>query len=182
MTFRSSSLWSPSRARTLAIVACASLVSVAACSSGSSSPAGGGDASSNDAGIVADGALDTGIDASPPNGCSAADFAANDHTADADARVIQGPTDATATQYTPHCMRIRVGQTVTWKSDFTHHPLDVKYMADRDASADASTTVVIGGPDGSNDIETVTPGQTGLLLFNCDAHPTVMFGAVDIVP
>ena len=169
-----------------ATLAVALLGALAACSSGSSSPAGGGDASTNDAGSIdgsiADGALDTGIDAAPPNGCSAADFAANDHTPDNDARIIQGPIDATAAQYAPHCMRIKVGQNVTWKSDFTHHPLNVTYVADRDASADASTVVVIGGPDGSNDIETVTPGQTGRLLFACDAHPAVMFGAVEIVP
>ena len=157
-----------------------------ACSSTSSSSSDGGlaeagDAASTDA--TADGAAsDAGTDAAV-NGCTEADFAANDHTAAADTRIVQAPNDALPLQFAPHCMRVKVNQTITWQGDLADHPISyVVKAASGTAAPDAASLFVVGLPDGSPNQNTATMGQAGTIAFKCDNHPTVMFGAVQVVP
>lgn len=126
------------------------------------------------------GPSDAAADAGPGpiNGCTSADFAANDHTAPADSRIIQAPNDVTPAQYLPHCMRVKVEQLVTWQGDLADHPLELVLHAD---GPDAGS-FTIGAPDGSPDGTTVIAHQSGTLAFKCRVHPSTMFGAVQIVP
>jgi plastocyanin len=157
-----------------------------ACSSSSSSPGDGGLAEAGDAttplDAASDGApADAGEDASV-NGCTPADFAANDHTAAGDPRVIQAPNDATPAQFLPRCMRVKVNQTVTWQGDLADHPISYTITARAGGDAgDAGSTFVQGLPDGAPTQNTGTMGQPATIAFRCDNHPSVMFGAVDVV-
>ena len=128
-------------------IACAALA--LACSSSSS---GNGD--------------DAGTDAAVVNGCTAY----TDMTTGT--AVINGPTTAAAAQYSPNCIHVKVGQSVTWNSDFADHPL-----------------VAFGG-DSPNPIQSTATGTTvtfafpnaGTFGYHCGIHTTLMFGAVEVTP
>jgi len=127
-------------------IACAALV--AACSSSS----GSGE--------------DAGSDAAVVNGCTAY----TDMTTGT--AVINGPATAAAAQYSPNCIHVKVGQSVTWNSDFADHPL-----------------VAFGG-DSPNPIQSTATGTTvtfafpnaGTFGYHCGIHTTLMFGAVEVTP
>ena len=102
------------------------------------------------------------------NGCTVADFAANDLSAAGASRVITFPTTAAPAQYSKPCITIGVGQMVTWNGDFTLHPLE---QAGGDPSmwitpTLTGTTVSFGFPVG------------GTYGFECSFHPTLMKGAI----
>jgi plastocyanin len=107
------------------------------------------------------------------NGCTDAALAASDHTQPGDPRAITipGPGQAPA-QKVPACMTVKVGQSVTWNGGFTSHPLEPS-----------------GGDQGSP-IGLTTTGTTvsfafsapGTFGFHCANHPSVMLGAVRVVP
>ena len=121
--------------------------------------------------------------AGPVNGCSPADFAANDRTAEGAERVILAPDVPAPAQFTPHCMRVRIGQTVTWKGDLESHPISYKLVAtSRGGFGDAGSTFVVGDADGGATQNTAEAGEPMTISFTCDKHPTIMFGAVDVVP
>jgi plastocyanin len=123
---------------------------------------------------------DAGLDAGlPVNGCGESDFAANDHTADADPRIIAGPPGLTPQQYVPNCMRIKAGQTVTFTGDNVHHPVDTAQVSGPTPYPILTGSVPAG--DGGSDF-TVTISEPGVVRFNCDVHPTLMKGAIEIVP
>lgn len=174
--------------RLCVIAWCAGAVALgAACSSSSSSPSGAtGDAGDGDASTTADGAADAAVaDAAPAtvNGCTAADFEANDRTADAAERVILAPDVPAPAQFSPHCMRVRVGQTVTWKGDLTSHPISYKLASTADGGfGDAATVFVLGDADGGATQNTARADEPLTIAFTCDNHPSIMFGAVDVVP
>ena len=102
------------------------------------------------------------------NGCTAADFAANDLSAAGASRTITFPSTSAIAQYSKPCITIAVGQMVTWTGDFASHPL---VQAGGDASmwitpTGTGTTVSFGFPVG------------GTYGFECSAHPAVMKGAI----
>ena len=157
---------------------------IVACSSSSIGPS---TADTTDGGVdgfvpsdagASDAPVDTGP--GPINGCTPADFAANDHTAEADSRIIQAPTDMIPLQFSPHCMRVKVDQLVTWQGDVADHPLD--FALGTDGPDAGSFTGTLGAPDGSPDIDTIIAHQPGSIAFKCSNHPTIMFGAVQVVP
>jgi plastocyanin len=170
----------------VSFLAWCALGAVVACSSSSTtSPGGGGgDAGGGDAASDSGGPQDAGGDGNTSiSGCMPADFAANDHTATSDPRVIQAPIVATPAQFSPRCMRVKVGQTVTWQGDLASHPISYKITArDGSGGADGGTAFVIGAPDGAATMNTATGQQPMTIEFKCDSHPTTMFGAVDVVP
>jgi plastocyanin len=104
----------------------------------------------------------------PPvvNGCTSyTDMTANGGT-------IEGPKDFNPAQFSPNCVEIRAGQSVTWNVDFAAHPL------------------AASGGDSPSPIATTSSGTTvtfafpnaGVFGYHCLAHPTIMFGAVHVVP
>lgn len=116
------------------------------------------------------------------NGCTQADFDANDKSAlagDAGAagRTINFTTRM-VTQYTPPCMKIKAGQAVTWFSAdgkghaFGSHPLEA-------SGGDANSPITLLD-DG--DVGTFTFPTAGIFGFYCAMHSQDMFGAILVVP
>jgi plastocyanin len=139
---------------TFGIVVCSAFFSVLGCSSSSASPSGGADSGGGSSDSV--------------NGCTTADFAANDLTAQSNARVITFPTAAAPAQYQPACVTIAVGQSLTFNGSFTNHPL-VQAGGDPSVfitSTSTGTTATFGFPVG------------GTYGFQCSNHPSIMKGAV----
>jgi plastocyanin len=119
------------------------------------------------------GSSSSGPGGTPPlNGCSDATFTANDHTAAGDPRAISFPAGQAPAQYSPSCMTIKVGQTVTWSGAFSLHPLEP-------AGGDASTPIALSASGTSVSFTFAAPGTFG---FNCANHPNVMFGAIRVAP
>ncbi len=116
-------------------------------------------------------------------GCTAADFAANDRTAEGAERVILAPDGPAPAQFSPRCMRVRVGQTITWQGDLASHPISYTIVATSGGgSREAGSTFVVGDPEGGATQNTALCGEPMTIAFTADDHPTIMFGAVDVVP
>ena len=97
-------------------------------------------------------------------------MAANDFRGN-DAVVVfaDGPSPA---QYTPNCLTISAGQTITFKGNFTYHPITGK-------GGDSPTPM----PDRRQGTELkVTFANAGIFGFECEFHPHVVFGAVAVYP
>lgn len=125
----------------------ASMLAVAGLSSCSSSSSG------NDAGVTVNG-CDTFTDATSGSA------------------TVNGPTGATPAQYSPNCVHIKTGQTVTFALDFTDHPMQP-----------------FGGDTPSPILETTsgtsvqfTFANAGTFGFQCEAHPGTMHGAIQVTP
>jgi plastocyanin len=67
-------------------------------------------------------------------------------------------------------MSIKVGQTVTWNGDFTDHPLEP-------TTDDNPITDVLSGTTA-----TTTFPAAGTFGYDCAMHPSMMFGAIQVVP
>jgi plastocyanin len=144
------------------------------CSSSSTTATDAGGAGS-DTGTPSDGGAETATDArldvgdaDQLNGCTAAIFSSNDHTAAADPRRITFPSGPVPDQFTPQCMTIRAGQSVTWTGAFESHPFAPfgGATATPIPSTSSGTTLSVAFPN---------PGEYG---FHCEFHPEVMAGAV----
>ena len=116
------------------------------------------------------------------NGCTPADFDANDQTmlagdAGAAGRTINFTTRM-VNQYAPPCMKIKAGQAVTWSSAdgkghaFASHPLEA-------AGGDSNSPITLLD-DG--DVGTFTFPKAGIFGFHCAMHSLDMFGAILVVP
>jgi plastocyanin len=147
-------------------------VACAACSSSSSSPTTDVDASTpEDSGPAADtGSPDASV--SPVNGCGPTQFAANDHSAANDPRAITFAPTATPMQFSPNCMSIKAGQSVTWTGDFTDHPFEPMPALDNDPIMEVT----------SGTTATVTFPVAGTFGYDCANHPSIMLGAIQVVP
>ncbi len=124
---------------------------------------GGQDSSTTDA------AADVVVDAGPQpvNGCTSF----TDGTATNDPRAITFPTGVTAAQYSPNCLKIKVGQSVTWNGAFPNHPL----MSSGGDSGGPITTTSTGTT------KSFTFNSTGTFGFACQFHSLSMFGAIQVV-
>jgi len=100
--------------------------------------------------------------------CSDAELDADDHL-ETGAEIVASQSVA---QYTPHCVRIRVGKTVRFTGPFERHPVS--------GNGEPGNPIpkVSTGTD-SGPITFTAPGTFG---FRCEDHPSVMFGAVKVVP
>lgn len=119
------------------------------------------------------------------NGCTGADFAENDRTAESAERIIRAPDDATPAQFSPHCMRVRVGQTITWTGELKSYSISYKLVSTTNGGFSNSagpTKFVIGDEDGGDTKETAEASEPMTISFTVADHPTTMFGAVDVVP
>ena len=85
---------------------------------------------------------------------------------------IDGPMDPNPAQYSPNCVRIKAGQSVTWNVDLSAHPLG--------AAGGTTPSPITATSTGTSVTFTFsTPGTYG---YHCMVHPTIMFGAVDVTP
>jgi len=83
---------------------------------------------------------------------------------------VTGPSGDNPAQYTPNCVQIAKGQSVTWNADFTAHPLQ----------ASGGTTPSPITTTSSGTTVSVTFPNAGTYGFECQAHPGIMFGAVEV--
>jgi plastocyanin len=113
---------------------------------------------SNDGGTDAGTGGDTNV--GTVNGCTS--FTAG--------TTVTGPSGDTPSQYTPNCISIAKGGSVTWNVDFTAHPLEVE----NGTSPSPITTT------SSGTTVTFTFPNAGTYGFNCQNHPSIMFGAVEV--
>ena len=135
---------------------------------------GGQDATGNDAATTdsgsdataSDSGTDSGGDAGLVNGCTT--FV--DMTADGG--VITGPNGPQPSQYQPNCVHIKTGQSVTWNSKFSNHPL-------QPSGGTTPTPITL-----TNTGTTVTFSfpNAGTFGYHCQVHPGMMFGAVEVTP
>jgi hypothetical protein len=146
---------------------------------------GGGTTSTGDDGGGASGD-DGGGATGNVNGCTAADFAANDMSAPSATRAITfGPSGQivivgrvpevlpiTPSQYTPNCMTISSTESVTWTGAFASLPL-----APSGGTNPTPITSVTTGTTTSFAFPT-----TGTFGFENPNAPTVMFGAILVIP
>jgi len=140
----------------LVTIAAVSLLGVSACSTSSSSPSSGTDGGGGGGG------------GETVNGCTAADFAAHDLSAQTASRVITFPTGAAPAQYSPACITIAVGQSVTWNGAFTNHPLE-------QSGGDTSMWITATNTGTTANFSFPVGGTYG---FHCSVHPSVMQGAI----
>lgn len=152
-------------------------VALAACSSESTSPtdtdagtSSGGDASTGTdsgggGGGGGGGGSDAGTDASvePVNACKT--FV--DRTDAGASRTITW--DFSISGAAERCMKIQVGQTVTWSGDFTAHPL---------VPQGGDTPNPVSGVDTATG--QVTFAKAGTFGYACSFHPA-MVGAIQVV-
>lgn len=170
-----------------ACVVCAALLPLACSTASSTSPADAsidaadaGDAFAPDAAVddvitSTDVLLDPLDDRTNYNDCTPYDFAMNDHTAPADPRIIGFPYDPAPAQYSPRCMKIKAGQTITWKGDFRFHPLVP-------AGGDVPSPITID-PMPSGTERAIAFPSAGFFGFECSTHGApAMYGAIFVVP
>jgi len=144
------------RAFTMVLLGCSTLY--LGCSNG-----GGG----NDAGPDSSGMDSSSMDSSTPvNGCTTF----TDDTATA--ATITGPTNSNPSQYSPNCVHIKAGQSVTWNADFTAHPLQAF-----GGTTPSPITVTSSGTTVS-----FTFPNAGTYGFQCQVHPSLMQGAIEVTP
>lgn len=77
-------------------------------------------------------------------------------------------------QYTNRCATVKVGATVTFSGSFKQHPL-------RAAGGDTPNPIPYTETDRPGDkLEVVMPA-VGTFGYECEFHPTLMFGAIRVV-
>lgn len=86
---------------------------------------------------------------------------------------ISFPTDAQPAQYTNRCIKVKFGTEVTFKGNFGAHPLE--------PAGGNTPTPIPTTPDVPNGILTVKMTNTGTFGFQCQVHPSMMFGAIQVV-
>jgi len=112
--------------------------------------------------------------------CTQADF---DKTAGAGGGDFTGfpgaditfPTTAGPAQYTNHCVKVKVGSQVTFAGSFVNHPLEAQ-------GGDTPSPIPTQSADVDGGAVVVTFTTKGTFGFQCNFHPTTMFGAVQVVP
>jgi plastocyanin len=158
--------------------------SVAACSDDDAQkPAagdgGGGDAAADGGGNSKDGGHSghdsAVVDSGPlPIRCTDDELAALDLT-DGGTLEITFELVANPKQYVNRCATVKAGSSVTFRGSFLQHPLE----AAGGDSPNPIPTVDENQPDNSLVVTFPTPGTFG---FQCVFHPSLMFGAIRVVP
>lgn len=88
---------------------------------------------------------------------------------------ISFPTAGAPAQYTNHCVKVKVGSKVTFAGTFSSHPLEP-------AGGDNPTPIPSQSTDPAGGAFTFTVATAGTFGFECAFHPTIMFGAIQVVP
>lgn len=123
------------------------------------------------------GAVEAGV---VVKGCAQADFDAppsangGDFTAQAGVE-ITFPTGAAPAQYTNSCAKVKAGSVVTFKGSFFNHPLEP-------SEGDAPSPITLQSTDPDSGSIAVTMPTKGTYGYDCMFHPSLMFGAIQVVP
>lgn len=109
------------------------------------------------------------------NDCAAMDYV--DRTGGADDRTV---TPRGSTSYSPRCMTIRAGQTVTFSMSFAAHPLSAGVPHGSSAGATTPSPILT---QRSGSSYAVTFASTGYFPFYCTTHGHLnMAGVVRVSP
>lgn len=106
--------------------------------------------------------------------CTAEELLANDKT-DGGAFEITFASGANPRQYDNRCVTVRVGSSVTFAGSFRQHPL-------QPAGGDSPNPIPFVDQEPPGGKLTVTMPTIGTFGFECTFHPTLMFGAIKVVP
>jgi plastocyanin len=132
----------------------------------------------SDADAPSDASEDVALDVSDAtpvtlNGCGQNSYV--DRGGAGDERRITFPMDVAPAQFSIPCMRVHVGQSIVFAGNFAAHPLEP-------SGGDSPNRFAFLAP-GANDSEKIVsfdvPGHFG---FDCSFHPSMMFGAVEVIP
>lgn len=145
----------------------------------------GADAADAEADAGPDAEVDAGSDASPDSGpdgglsanCTDVEFDANDQTAQA-LVTVTFPTGASPADYSPKCVKVKVGTIVRWSGSFASHPL--QNGGSIGSPIPAVTSVASDGGD-IGELEVTFPA-VGTFDYNCAIHGSAMPGSVRVVP
>lgn len=127
-------------------------------------------------------AVDAAIDqgAGEPVRCTQAEFDAVAGAEGGDYTAVASPIEITFApapmQYTPHCIKVKVGAVVTFKGKFSSHPLE------RKGGALPSPIPAMTSTDQAGDALALTMPRAATFGFQCNFHPGIMFGAIQVVP
>ena len=91
------------------------------------------------------------------------------------------PTGALPAQYTHHCIKVKLGDVVTFEGMFSFHPL-TSFGGDKPSPipVQQQTNPPVGA-SGKPELA-VTMSTAGNYGFRCAFHPGAMFGAIQVVP
>jgi plastocyanin len=135
---------------------------------------------------LADAAGDTAV-ASVIGQCHSTDFDApmsmatgGDYTS-ATSVAITFPTGGAPAQYTNRCIKVKVGTVVTFTGNFSAHPLE-QNGGDTPTPIPTIQSTNPGTDGGDMGSLPLTFGTAGTYGFECNFHPSIMFGAVEVVP
>lgn len=147
-----------------------------ACSSDTKPAATNGDAGGD--GATESGQADTSMAA--PIRCTQAEFDQKAGAGGGDFTSFGGadisfPTTSAPAQYINHCIKVKVGSNITFAGSFASHPL-VPSGGDTPTPIPSQSTDVDGGA-----VSFDVPNK-GTYGFQCGSHPSIMFGAIQVVP
>ncbi len=135
--------------------------------------------SAGDGGMISDGASDAGSnapDAGPTsslNGCTASTYV--DATAAGASRAVA----FTFFKYSPACLTIATGQSVTFSGDFYSHPLRAGGAPSAGGGAGPSQNPIASMNSGTT--ASFTFAQPGIYPYYCAAHENIgMYGAIHV--
>jgi plastocyanin len=135
--------------------------------------------SAGDAGMISDGTSDAGSNApdagptSSVNGCTASKYV--DATAAGASRAVA----FTFFKYSPACLTIATGQSVTFSGDFYSHPLRAGVAPSAGGGAGPSQNPISSVNGGTT--ASFTFAQPGIYPYFCAAHESIgMYGAIQV--
>jgi plastocyanin len=137
----------------------------------------GSDSSTGEGGPTDSSTATDAADASASPGCTDAELEAPlaDNTDGGAVTIVFPPNSMAAAPFNPRCVKIKVGQQVTFVGGFETHPLE-PWGGTTPSPIPAQNKT----PDAGALVITFT--SAGTFGFRCDYHPLVMSGAVKVVP
>lgn len=106
--------------------------------------------------------------------CTDNELAAN-ATTDGGSAIITFPSGGDPKQYTNHCLTVKAGSSVTFTGAFLQHPLEP-------AGGDEPNPIPMTTENQPDDSLVVTFPNAGTYGYQCDFHPTQMYGAIRVIP
>ena len=106
--------------------------------------------------------------------CTAEELAANDKT-DGGALEVVFSTGANPAQYTNRCATVKAGASVTFVGSFKQHPLEP-------AGGDSPNPIPYTAGEEAGGKLVVSLPTAGTFGYQCEFHPTLMYGAIKVIP
>lgn len=117
-----------------------------------------------------------------PVRCATADFnaaasdAGGDLTNASGGIIVSFPAGEGPAQYTNNCIKVKTGAVITFTGSFTFHPLQPN------GGDTPSPFPALVGTDVDGGSVSFTMSAPGTFGYQCQVHPGIMFGAIQVVP